>query len=266
MRANRMNGSVTAPTDSAYATLARLKIAVPLTQAAALESVGNAESTIITLIDLTRDLTERLAHATFARLGQLDVVRRERLLRSLSQEVAYLIGRSHERGEEIDASRLISNVKMALSSIDHVPGAKTSLFFNETLEQKTQWQLAVTRAVSRITESLMMAPDLGHFGHNFVGRLLDEVEISANNIETENDEERRTVRLSLLTQFSKSHSRLIARVIDRDLAAKRNPDVDGLFAMIDAYHRTLGKALIHLASHEPALNQVEPGSSFSPQI
>ena len=42
-----MNGSVAAPTDSAYATLACLTIVLPLTQAAVLSDSGNSASTVI---------------------------------------------------------------------------------------------------------------------------------------------------------------------------------------------------------------------------
>jgi len=247
-----MNGSIVAATDSAYATLARLKIALPLAQAAIVHPGGNVMATMTTLIDLTRTATDQLAQSALPVLRQVTADRRARLLRSLAQEVAYIIGRAHERAEQIDATRLIEHVNLSLSSIDAVPGARASPFFREPPEANCQWQLAVTRAASRIVESLMSVPDLARLhAPGFLERLLARVESMAGEVQSTTDEERRTVRLSLLGQLSKSHARLIAHRMKEDIASRRLPRITELFSTLDAYHLTLETAMRSLAMEAP---------------
>ena len=102
--------------------------------------------------------------------------------------------------------------------------------------------------------------------HNLLDRLLARVEQGASGIETRTDEERRTVRVSLLTQFSKSHARLIAQSITRDRAAKQQTRLESLFNTIDAYHTTLAKALCALAISNPAVAHDAQNNGFVPEI
>jgi len=264
-----MTGSVTASVDSAYGTLARLKIALPLAQAAVSRGDSDAGSTVITLVDLTRDLTDRLASTVFSTLERLDVSRRERLLRSIAQDVAYLIGRAHERDEEIDAAKLIAQVRLAHDVIDQVPGARLSPFFDDSLDAQAQWQLAVSRASARLVESLMVDARFAQVhGRDLLKDLLDRVERSADRIETQSAEEHRTVRLSLLAQFAKSHSRLIfIRLLGARDGERMTPE--RLLATLDAYHETIGAAVSALTGESPssaAVPRSEIEHDFTPTI
>jgi hypothetical protein len=265
MRPDRMNGSATAPTDNAYATLARLKIALPLTQAALVHPKGRAESTVLSLIEVTRDLTNQLASTTISLLSQLTTERRIRLMRSLAQEVAYLIGRAHEREEPVDTASLLQHVKMALTTVDAVPGARSSAFFSDALEPQAQWRLALIRAAARMAESMSGAPPLARAHiHSFLDRLLARVENAAGDIETHTSEERHTVRVSLLTQFSKSQARLIAHRIAQDRAANKPSEPQALIHVIDVYHEVLDRALCALSADSPSHDS--DTSAFRPEI
>lgn len=272
MRANRMTGPVTASVDNAYATLARLKIALPLAQAAVSSSGGSSGTTVVMLIDLTRDLTDRLANSTFKSLDRLDATRRERLLRNIAQDVAYLVGRAHERGQEIDAAKLLEQVQLAQSSIDQVPGARASPFFEETLGAQAQWQLAVARASSRMVESMMLDPAFAReYSRDLLKNLLDRVESAAKAIDTTTTEEHRIVRLSLLTQLAKSHSRLIYGRLISSVTTGGKITHARVIATIDAYHDTLGTAMGALEKPQPAAAAAAAAEesfeqSFSPAI
>ncbi len=267
MRANRMNGSVSAPTDSAYATLARLKVAFPIAQAASLEAVdGNAEGTVHMLADLTRDLADRLVESCFDRLSQLSADRRTRVMRSVAQEAAGLVGRAHERGERIDASRLIAFVKRAVSAVEQVPGATTSLPFTDVQGARVQWQLAVTRAAARVADG-MMGDSVFCDRHlrTVLSNLLDRVSREAAQIDATGDEERLTVQISLLNHFSECHARIIERALEREANAKRSLEVASVLRQIDVYHINLSTALRSLDAPHGS-RPSEAVSCFSPEI
>jgi hypothetical protein len=202
-------------------------------------------------------------------LAQIDAERRSRLLRGVAQEVAFLIGRSYERGGDINASHLLKHVSSALAFVDQVPGAKVSPMFTDTLGARVKWELAVSNAVGRLTESMMDDPEFCAANIKaMLSNLLDRVSRAAAEIKSNNDEEHLTVRLSLLNRFSKSHARLIARFVDRERQAGQQPSIAGMLKKIDDYHVTLRMTVQALSMHGKPVPAapIEQASTFSPEI
>lgn len=266
-----MNGDL----NNAYAWLAQLKVALPLARAASMHSADRVdEQEVSHLIDMTRDLTARLTKSCDKHLTALDFDRRSRLMRSVSQEAAFLVAHAHERGENVNAAKLVSHVLHAIDAAHHVPCATVSLPYTDTLSARVTWELAVAKAKARLAESMLDDPAFCVANiKTLLTNLLDRVNQSAAGIKANNDEERLTVRVSLLNHFSKSHARLIARVIDRETQQHRAVSISAVLKKLDVYHTTLGRTFDALNATEANASSVlqhpsavTNASAFSPEI